>query len=510
MGLGSPRSNGGPSHPGEPGIGPDLGPPFTAPDEATRWLFSLNRLGIRPGLMRIRGLLADLGHPEEGLPTLVVAGTNGKGSTTRALACLLQAAGHRVATYTSPHLLNVHERILIDDQPVDAGDFSTRVERIRPLVAKHEASWFETLTALAVSIARDSGVDFFCCETGLGGRLDASNALPATATLLTTVGLDHQRILGETIEEIAAEKLGLLKRGVPLFCAVDRQLSAQVFRAAVTAGSPCHFLDELARWEPGDEAAEPGPTGNGWNLSLTDRRFEGLPDPGTPELRRNVALALLTLTRLESSLGRGLLPADPAGALGNLFLPGRYQTLLKHPDWIFDTAHNEQALRATLRAFTASPGPGRKILLFGAMYDKDLPVHLAELVAGCDLVVGVSVSLPRSRTSDELAGLFETWGLDRVPWPPEPNDGANAARTEAPRCCVAPGQEEALAWLDGELTGDDRVLVTGSCFTVAEVMYRLGFSDLEMTRHPLAYDAKPDRRTPLRRPGDETEDPRGN
>ena len=108
MGLGNPRPGSESNHPGEPGVGTDLAPPFTAGDEATRWLFSLNRFGIRPGLVRVQGLLEDLGHPEKGLRTLVVAGTNGKGSTTRILARLLQAAGYRVATYTSPHLLNVH------------------------------------------------------------------------------------------------------------------------------------------------------------------------------------------------------------------------------------------------------------------------------------------------------------------------------------------------------------------------------------------------------------------
>jgi len=187
MGLGSPRRDGAPAHPGEPGVGPDLAPPFTARDEATRWLFSLNRFGIRPGLTRIEGLLADLGHPERELPILVTAGTNGKGSTTLILAHLLRDAGYRVASYTSPHLLNVYERIQVDDRSVDPDDFARRVESIRPLVEKHEASWFESLTALAVQVACDAGVEFLCCETGLGGRLDATNALPAVATLVTTI-----------------------------------------------------------------------------------------------------------------------------------------------------------------------------------------------------------------------------------------------------------------------------------------------------------------------------------
>lgn len=468
MGLGNPRPGANSNHPGEPGVGPDLEPPFTAGDEATRWLFSLNRFGIRPGLVRIKGLLEDLGHPEKNLSTLVVAGTNGKGSTTHILARLLQAAEYKVATYTSPHLLNVHERIMINGEPIDRKVFSARVAAIRPLTEKHGASWFETLTALAVQTAHEEKVDFLCCETGLGGRLDASNALPAVATVLTTVGLDHQRILGETLQQIAAEKLGLLKKGVPLFCGVDEALRSQVFTAAVRAGSPCFFLDEIANWSGGAQ------TSGTWNLTLREKVFTGLPDPGTVVMRRNMALAVLALSELEKVSGRSLLPDDLAGALGNLFLPGRYQTVLADPEWIFDTAHNTQALENVWREFTSRPVKGRRVVLFGGMYDKDPAADPSALLAGCDTLIGVPVSLPRSRTGEELEELFRNWGREPESWPEEGGD--------LPSCAVAPGIPEALRLLARRLAPTDEVLVTGSCFTVAEVLYRLGFNDLESTR----------------------------
>jgi len=476
--LGSPRGDGDSGYPGEPGVGLDLAPPFVADDDATRWLFGLNRFGIRPGLTRIQGLLADLGHPEDHLRTLVAAGTNGKGSITRILARLLQAAGYRVATYTSPHLLNVHERIMIDDRPVDKAAFADRVRAIKPLVARHEASWFETLTALAVQIAHEEKVDFLCCETGLGGRLDASNALPPVATLLTTVGLDHQRILGDSLEKIAAEKLGLLKRGVPLFCGVGEELRNQVFAASVMTGSPCHFLDELARWGDSGRSRRHGPRGDTWDLAFREKVFQDLPDPGTVTMRRNVALAILALAELETNLEMDLLPADPAGALGNLFLPGRYQTVLSNPDWIFDTAHNAQALENVWREFFGRPGSGRKVVVFGAMQDKDAPVDPEALLAGCDALIGVPVSLPRSRTRTELENLFRGWGRDPVAWPDAP--------VGLPLAAVAPDIRQALRLLARQLQPADAVLVTGSCFTVAETLYSLGFTDLGATRVPLA------------------------
>ncbi|MBK8165490.1 MAG: hypothetical protein IPK64_05910 [bacterium] len=460
------------SFPGEPAIAPDLPPPFQPPDEAVRWLFALNRFGIRPGLERINGILADLGHPERDLRTLVVAGTNGKGSTTRTLAHLLQASGHRVATYTSPHLLQVHERILIDDRPLPPAAFADYVGTMRSLADRHAASWFEVLTAMAVLIARDAGVDFLCCEAGLGGRLDASNALPARATLLTSVGLDHQAILGATREAIAAEKLGLLKRGVPLFCAVDPELRPQVFHAAVTAGSPCHFLDELARWEDG----VPGR----WHLTLRDRVFAGLPDPGAPVLRRNVALALLALAQLEGRAGERLLPAEPAIALRDLFLPGRFHLVLREPDWILDTAHNPQALAEALSAFKARPCTGRRLVLFGAMHDKELPAIVGEHLRGCG-VVGAPVSLPRSRSAGELAELLVSWGL--AP--------ATEALPAAGQQVVAADLPAALGLLTDGLGAADAVLVTGSCFLVAEALHHLGFANLADSRVPRPASAAP-------------------
>ncbi len=474
MSLGVPRSDINSSHPGEPGVGVDLAPPFTAGDEPTRWLFSLNRFGIRPGLKRIQGLLGELGNPENKLRTLVVAGTNGKGSTTRILARLLQAAGYKVVTFTSPHLLKVHERIRINDIPIGEADFARRVEAIKPLTKKHEASWFETLSALAVQFAAESGADFFCCETGLGGRLDASNALPATATLLTSVSLDHEAILGHSRPEILAEKLGLLKKGVPLFCGVDAEMRPRVFQSAVISGSPVFFLDELARWPRQSGSEKNGP----WDLTLRKKHFSNLPDLGTDSMRRNVALSVLALSELEEKLGQTLLPEDVSQALGNFFLPGRYQKLLREPDFIFDTAHNEQALTGTLNHFRQEPTVGRRIILFGSMQNKVLENLPGELVQGFDLFLAVPVSIPRSRNAEELADLLRQWKLE-----PE---FLTAGKGELGKVQVASEMGSGLKWLARNLGQGDRVLVTGSCFMVAEVMYRLGFTDLEMTRKAIA------------------------
>jgi dihydrofolate synthase/folylpolyglutamate synthase len=444
------------SFPGEPGIGSGLPPPFAPESPEIRWLFDLNRFGIRPGLARIEGLLADLGHPERTLRTLVVAGTNGKGSTTLLLASLLQAAGYRVGCFTSPHLLRVQERLTLGGTPCDPAHFVAAITRLRLLVEKHEASWFEALTALALEVGRAEGLDWLCCETGLGGRLDATNALPAAATLLTTVSLDHCQILGATRAEIATEKLGLLKPGVPLFCGVDPELRPQVFAAAVQAGSPCHFLDELVRWEEGQQ---------GLDLVTRRRVIRGLPRLAAPVLQRNLALAVLCLEELAAA---GVLraPEDYAAAAAATLLPGRFQQVLARPDWIFDTAHNGEALAASLAAYLARPVRGRRFVLYGSLRDKEVAAGDVAALRECDGVLGTPILLPRSRNSEELETLLRAWDLP------------------AARARIVADAGEALRELARMLRPEDAVLVTGSCFLVAEVLHRLGFRNLEETRRP--------------------------
>ncbi len=441
------------SYPGEPGLG-EARPPFAADNETTRWLFALNRKGIRPGLKRIRGLLEDLGHPERDYRILVTAGTNGKGSTTRLLARLLQDAGHRVACFTSPHLLRVYERLALDDRPVDPDLFCRTAESLRPSVDRHQASWFETLTATSLAVAREAGVDVFCCETGLGGRLDASNALPHEALLLTGVSLDHQHILGGTVAEIAAEKLGLLK-GAPLFTAVTPELRAQVFEAAVAAGSPCHFLDELARVDDRGEA---------WDLATRRRRFDGLPAWRPPALRRNAALALLCLDELAAA-GVLDLPPDPAASLRAAFLPGRFQRVLEEPDVLVDTAHNAEALGVALTAFLERPCAGRRVVLFGGLADKEPGEETGRLLARADAVLAAPIGLPRSRNPGQLKSLMDRWGL------------AEHNAVEVHENLVT-----ALRTLAETLASRDALLVCGSGFLVAEVLHALGFRSLEDTR----------------------------
>ena len=191
-------------------------------------------------------------------------------------------------------------------------------------------------------------------------------------------------------------------------------------------------------------------------------------------MRRNVALALLTLTELEQLKDQRLVPENLSAALGNLFLPGRYQRLLRNPDFIFDTAHNEQALSGALAHFCRREISGRRIVFFGCMHNKELEKLPGKIVQGFDLILAAPVSIPRSRNAEELQTLLRAWDIETQPlaegWP------------DAPAGLVAPDMQAGLDWLARNLKKEDRVLVTGSCFMVAEVLHKLGFENLEMTR----------------------------
>ena len=177
-----------------------LWPPFAPDDASTDWLFRLQRLGIRPGLTAMREWLEVLGHPERRFPSVVVAGTNGKGTAAIALAALGQSAGMRTALYTSPHLLSVRERIAIDGKPIAAKTLAELIDAHREAIEDLRTTFFESLTGLALLHFAREGVDLAILETGLGGRLDATNVVNKAGLVLTSVGLDHTELLGSDVE----------------------------------------------------------------------------------------------------------------------------------------------------------------------------------------------------------------------------------------------------------------------------------------------------------------------
>lgn len=418
-----------------------LRPPFAPRDATEQWLFQLQRRGIRPGLTGIRSILEGLGHPERNLPSVVVAGTNGKGTTSLCLAALCRAAGLRTALYTSPHLLRVGERLVVDGTSISPAQLRDLVEPHRDLLDRTEATFFESLTALALRWFADQGAEVAILEAGLGGRLDATNAVPRRGVVLTSIGLDHQELLGETLEEIADEKLGLAQPGVPFHVApLPPRMRRWVEVSLREIGAPAWWMDS-----DGVPAAE-----EVGRLPLAHL---------APTQRAQAALALGCYRHLAAR--EGWPDVDPARAFADLRTPGRWDRYGGRPELLVDTAHNDQALVTLLRHWSqARSGP--RDLVLGAMRDKTThqALRLARTVA--DRIWVVAPDWYRARDAADIAAELRSHpGSARVEPCGTVREGLERARIAAG--AAGPGAS---------------VLVTGSNFLVAEALDRLGVDDL--------------------------------
>lgn len=402
---------------------------------------------IRWGLERIEGILEGVGHPERAFRSLHFAGTNGKGSAAATAYAVLEAAGHRAGLYTSPHLVDVRERVrAAGGVPADLLDRSA--DRVRPLADRTGATYFECVTAVAFLSFAELGVEWASVETGLGGRLDATNALRPAACGILTVSLDHTRHLGESLEEIAREKAGILKPGVRAVLGRVPEAAARVVAdRARRVGSPLRRLGRDAA------VTEVRTDADGTSFRYASARWPGgillrTPLPGRHQAE-NAAVALLALECA------GALPGEEALRRGvsRAWLPGRCQ-LLRRPDgtWLLDIAHNPEGIRALRAALEELPLPGPMAFLAGILVDKPWREMLGGLLRPGER--GVLTTAPSS--------------------PPERRwDPAAAAGVAIPGLEAEPDFGRALRRVR-ELAGAGTVVVTGSAYTVGDALARLG------------------------------------
>ena len=385
------------------------------------YLFSLERFGIKFGLENISTLVARLGHPERAFRSVHVAGTNGKGSVVAMVDAALRAAGHRSARYTSPHLVDLTERFSIDGRPVDRGQLAAVVSEIRDTIERLRAegalevqpTFFEVTTAAAFELFRRAAVDVAVLEVGLGGRLDATNVVRPVATAITSIDFDHERFLGYTLKEIAGEKAGILKPGVPV---VIGQLHPEA-RAAINdiAGRVGAPVIEAHAGDVGD-------------LTVGLR--------GAHQ-RTNAAVAV-RLLRVADAGGLAVPRAAVAAGLANPQWPGRLDVrqLPDGRELLLDAAHNPAgaaALASYLKSACALPP-----LVFAAMRDKDAGAMLRALLPAVGLAVFTRASNPRSADPDALAAQARAIAPS-LPVTAEPSlgDALAAAWRAAPRIVVA-------------------------------------------------------------------------
>jgi dihydrofolate synthase/folylpolyglutamate synthase len=371
--------------------------------------------------------LADyLGNPEKGFKSIHVAGTNGKGSTSHMLASILQEAGYKVGLYTSPHLKDFRERIKINGELIPKRRVSSFVTKHKLFFEKHQFSFFEMTVGLAFEFFRNEKVDIAVIEVGMGGRLDSTNIITPEVSIITNIGLDHTQFLGETLAEIASEKAGIIKEGVPVIVGEFQKETLELFsEIANKRNAPLHTAFDF---ETVALASDLKGSYQKHNIKTVQK---------TVWVLQNLGYAIGI-----QHLGKGL-----QNVVKNTGLMGRYQTLQKKPKVISDTAHNAEGLRYVLEQLKKEPHAKLHIVL-GFVNDKNLDTVLPLFPKDASYYF-CKPEVPRGMDVIELVKKATEYQLKGI----ECNS-------------VSDAYKKALV----EANHDDLVFVGGSTFVVAEVV----------------------------------------
>ncbi len=403
-------------------------------------------------LARMQRLLKDLDQPQDRFKCIHVAGTKGKGSTAVMLASMLANNGLKVGVYTSPHVMDIRERIVVNDAMISKHDMARYIARIAEVTAGYEKdrpTYFEILTAVAFLYFAEQGVDLAVVEVGLGGRFDATNTIKPEAIALTSISLDHMAQLGDTVEQIASEKAGVFKRGVPIISAPQPTGVKRVLKkAADETGSRLAFVGDEIRFSYRFESSrEAGPQARICITTATSH-FDHLLVPLVGEhqaINCSVALGVLDVLK-----GRGFAIDDEKVTVGltKVKLQGRMEMLCDEPRVLADGAHNAASIEALMRAIGQNVPYDSMVVIFGCCGDKDVEGMLKLIQLGADKVIFTGINSPRSADPLELAARF--------------------AEITGRMAQVATDLAEAIEIAEKAITREDLICITGSFYLVSE------------------------------------------
>jgi len=427
--------------------------PFDTPPELRRALdrlFSLQTFGVKLGLESITTLLDAFGNPHRSLAAIHVAGTNGKGSVCAMVASVLSAAGLRVGLYSSPHLVHFHERIRVDGKPITSERLARYADEMLPTIERLEGTFFEGTTAMAFRYFADEKVDVAVVETGLGGRLDATNVIDPIAAAVTSIGFDHVRHLGSTLDQIAAEKGGIMKPGRPTVIGhVTRSVRSVFERHARDVGCDVRFVDDHCRALV--RSIEPPSTVVSFRID--DREIDDVCiDLVGRYQAENGRVALLLLDTISSAYP----VSEPCIREGfreirkRTGIRGRFEVITGKPVIILDVAHNADGARVLNEALVSLGARDRHVrAVYGAVEEKDVATIMETLAPLIDRLYAVRAENHRSQPAEEIASV-----------------GALAGIQTAVSGTVRRGVEQAIA----ESRADDIVLIFGSFYVVGEAI----------------------------------------
>jgi dihydrofolate synthase / folylpolyglutamate synthase len=379
-------------------------------------------------LDHMRRLAEALGHPERRTPSVLIAGTNGKGSTAATLASIVQTAGYRTGLYTSPHLVRVNERIQVNREPISDAEFALIYDRVESvaaeLVVRGELPWhpsfFEMLTAMVFEYFASAGVKLAVLEVGMGGRLDATNIVDPCLSVITDIDYDHQKFLGDTLAEIAHEKAGIMRPGgivvlLPQHPQVNDALGREIMDRNARPVSAVKHMPPLTPGA-GSDAGEVQSGTNRFPLEVLGREIEvDFPLAGRHQVR-NLALAITAAEQLQYC-GFRVLPEHVEQGIRNTHWAGRFQVISPDPDEgspeiVLDVAHNPAgawALRSTLSARYE----GRPLtFVFGAMRDKAIAEIAGILFPLAEQVIATHADSPRAASPHEIAEIGKPFATE--------------------------------------------------------------------------------------------------
>ncbi|MFN7018018.1 MAG: bifunctional folylpolyglutamate synthase/dihydrofolate synthase [Fimbriimonadales bacterium] len=443
--------------------------------EAVRYIESLSIQGWRLGNARFEAFLARLGNPHLKYPCVHITGTNGKGSTTALISSILRAAGYRVGTYTSPHVFDIRERILIDGELIPEDLFTEGVAFLRPLIERlsdtehGQLTEFEIKTALAFWAFARLGVDIAVLEVGLGGRMDATNVIVPEVSVIVSIGLDHTDRLGPTHRDIAYEKAGIIKPGRPVVSGASHPDAADMIqRVAQAQGAPLYHVrgtDILACAEQGlfcstDKNVRatftytplPSLTDSAVRVGCGDWEIALQPFLIGNYQRHNTACAVAAAVLLRE---RGYAVPDSAIERGvsAARLPGRLQIVAESPRVVLDGAHNPDAAAALAKALPYLFKYRRLLLVFGMLAPHEPSDTLAHLLPLAEVAIFTPLPSPRAHTAETLLQRAQAW-LEAHP------------RRNSPALLTASDPSQAFQRARELADLDDLILVTGSFYLV--------------------------------------------
>ncbi|MGP8051522.1 MAG: bifunctional folylpolyglutamate synthase/dihydrofolate synthase [Desulfobaccales bacterium] len=413
--------------------------------QALSWVFDLQKFGVKFGLSSTLDLLARLGLPYQEGRYLHIAGTNGKGSVAAILSAVLTRAGYPAGLFTSPHLVSFQERLRLRDQDISADRLLSLINRVRSVVDQGEPpTFFEFATVMAFLYFLEEGADPIILETGMGGRLDATNIVTPLLAVITNISRDHQDYLGRGLLAIAAEKAGIIKEKTPLITYARQPSVVELFRRR------CQEL-EAPLYLGGVDFRTRGTSGGRFGYRGLNRVMKGL----TLNLKgshqyRNAAVALAVLELLEQ---RGWAIGETAirEGLAEARWPGRLEEVAQDRRILLDGAHNPAAALSLAQALKLIQKPsrdnGRLFLVMGIMADKDVDTILARLLPLAQMVIFTQPRYFRAAATADLARRAQAYDLEVL---------------QVPRVSEAIRRAQALAG------PRDRIVITGSLFTVGE------------------------------------------